>query len=584
MTKKTLPIFMLTLFVFISTSSSYAVDTSRGIRVVSKEGKSLVMYKDYYALVVGISDYEQWPRLPNAVNDAKEVGEKLKEMGFEVRLVLDPTHREMVTALNEMVYVLGNHENRAVLFYYAGHGETETLADKTKMGYIIPKDCPLMKGDPMGFATHAVSMRDIESASMRIKAKHVIMFFDSCFSGSLFALVRAVPHDISEKSALPVRQYITAGREDEQVPDKSMFKRCLLIGLEGDADLTGDGYITGSEMGMYLSDKVINYTHRRQHPQYGKINNPDLDRGDFVFVPPRMQESQAGSLDAERAAIATELERLREERKRNEELMEQVKELLDAKARSEATTEETPAEKEDLRQELKRVEEERKQLEDKMAAEVQALEEKLLAAEAKLRKQSQEKAGTTDKRVAYVPKEVKDAEIQRIKLRATPSKSLEDNDIREMLGKHGFVVSSMSQRKNFPNDFVDNGDGTTTDRRTGLMWEKEGCPREVSYPSAEKYVSELNERRFVGYDDWRIPTLEELCSLLEPRVNKKGLYTDKLFNNKQKICWTSDSTRKSYGIKFNYTVDFTKGNIHRGASDISWRSDRHFIRAVRTER
>jgi hypothetical protein len=35
---------------------------------------------------------------------------------------------------------------------------------------------------------------------------------------------------------------------------------------------------------MYLSDKVVNYTHRRQHPQYGKINNPDLDRGDFVFA------------------------------------------------------------------------------------------------------------------------------------------------------------------------------------------------------------------------------------------------------------------------------------------------------------
>jgi hypothetical protein len=190
----------------------------------------------------------------------------------------------MKTVLSEMVYEMGIEENRAILFYYAGHGETEILADKTKMGYIIPKDCPILEKNPMGFATHAISMRDIESASMRIKSKHVLMLFDSCFSGSLFALVRAVPDDITEKSALPVRQYITAGREDEQVPDKSMFKRCFLLGLEGDADLTGDGYITGSELGMYLSDKVVNYTHRRQHPQYGKINNPDLDRGDFIFA------------------------------------------------------------------------------------------------------------------------------------------------------------------------------------------------------------------------------------------------------------------------------------------------------------
>ena len=274
-----LPLLLTTL---INSPSGFAA--TRGIRIVAKTGQSLYLYKNYHALVVGVSDYEKWPRLPNAVNDAKEVASKLKELGFEVKLVLDPSSREMKTALSEMVYDMGIEENRAILFYYAGHGETETLADKTKMGYIIPRDCPILEKDPKGFATHAISMRDIESVSMRIKSKHVLMLFDSCFSGSLFSLVRAVPDDITEKSALPVRQYITAGREDEQVPDKSMFKRCLLLGLEGDADLTGDGYITGSELGMYLSDKVVNYTHRRQHPQYGKINNPDLDRGDFIFA------------------------------------------------------------------------------------------------------------------------------------------------------------------------------------------------------------------------------------------------------------------------------------------------------------
>ena len=253
-------ILPLLLFPLISLPLSA---TTRGIKVTTIEDQSLFLYKDYYALVVGISNYEKWPRLPYAVNDAKEVAEKLKELGFTVRLVLNPTSREMKTVLSEMVYKMGREENRALLFYYAGHGETETLADKTKMGYIIPRDCPLLEKNPMGFGTHAISMRDIESTSMRIRSKHVVMLFDSCFSGSLFALVRAVPHDITEKSTLPVRQYITAGREDEQVPDKSMFKRCFLVGLEGDADLTGDGYITGSELGMYLSDKVVNYTHRR---------------------------------------------------------------------------------------------------------------------------------------------------------------------------------------------------------------------------------------------------------------------------------------------------------------------------------
>ena len=333
---------------------AYLSATTRGIRVIAKTGQSLYLYKDYHALVVGVSDYEKWPRLPNAVNDAKEVASKLKELGFEVKLVLDPTSREMKTVLNEMVYKMGTEENRALLFYYAGHGETEILADKTKMGYIIPKDCPLLDKDPMGFATHAISMRDIESVSMRIKSKHVLMLFDSCFSGSLFALVRAVPDDITEKSALPVRQYITAGREDEQVPDKSMFKRCFLLGLEGDADLSGDGYITGSELGMYLSDKVVNYTHRNQHPQYGKINNPDLDRGDFIFAlkapsqrSTKIPAAPSPSLEAEKQRLAEERERLERERQELERLKMEIerKKLEEERRRLEAESKRLEKEK-----------------------------------------------------------------------------------------------------------------------------------------------------------------------------------------------------------------------------------------------
>lgn len=343
--KKLYTLVLLALIVAIATPFGGVLATGRGISVVSKQGQVLSLYKEYRALVVGISNYEKMPKLPNAVNDAKEVAAKLREMGFDVKLVLDPTSREMKTVLNEMVYDLGSKEDRALLFYYAGHGETETLADNTKLGYIIPRDCPLLKNDPMGFATHAVSMKDIESASLRIRAKHVLMLFDSCFSGSLFALVRAVPDDISEKSTLPVRQYITAGREDEQVPDKSMFKRCFLLALEGDADLTGDGYITGTELGMYLSDKVVNYTHRQQHPQYGKINNPDLDRGDFVFLPKdNKAKVLTTSLDEEKRQLAEERERLRQEM----EKLQAEKQLLKEKKLLESERQRLEKEKQKL--------------------------------------------------------------------------------------------------------------------------------------------------------------------------------------------------------------------------------------------
>jgi len=393
----------LTVYIFLSFLISVLMgpgashSTTRGIRtinVLSKEGKKIELYKDYHALVIGVGNYEKWPKLPNAVNDAKEVGAKLTEMGFEVRLVLDPTAREMKTVMSEMVYEMGREENRALIFYYAGHGETETLADKTKMGYIIPRDCPLLGKDPKGFTTHAISMRDIESASLRIRSKHLLMLFDSCFSGSLFALVRAVPHDITEKSALPVRQYITAGREDEQVPDKSMFKRCFLIGLDGDADLTGDGYITGSELGMYLSDKVVNYTHRQQHPQYGKINNPNLDRGDFIFVPKKLLQKEKAiekKQEEERSAIAEELEKLQEERRQSTELVKQLKHLLETKLASEEKEREALVKEKDLEEKLKQVEKDKEIDRELKEARIKELEAGRKAADEKARKETAEK-------------------------------------------------------------------------------------------------------------------------------------------------------------------------------------------------
>jgi formylglycine-generating enzyme required for sulfatase activity len=123
----------------------------------------------------------------------------------------------------------------------------------------------------------------MEVYARRIDAKHALFVFDSCFSGSLFALSRAVPAVIGYKTARPVRQFITSGTADETVPDQSVFRRQFVAALAGKADGNGDGYVTGAELGEYLQDRVTNYTYNAQHPQYGKIRDPLLDEGDFVF-------------------------------------------------------------------------------------------------------------------------------------------------------------------------------------------------------------------------------------------------------------------------------------------------------------
>ncbi|MFI3169585.1 MAG: DUF1566 domain-containing protein [Faecalibacterium sp.] len=68
-----------------------------------------------------------------------------------------------------------------------------------------------------------------------------------------------------------------------------------------------------------------------------------------------------------------------------------------------------------------------------------------------------------------------------------------------------------------------NGDGTTTDNNTGLMWETVPTGGKVSWDGAVEYCESLS---LAGYDDWRMPTLKELFSLSDFEIGWPYLDTD----------------------------------------------------------
>jgi formylglycine-generating enzyme required for sulfatase activity len=256
---------------------------SGDITVMSQKGEDIYLYSDYYALVVGISNYDKWPDLPHATKNAEEISSLLRKKGFRVRLLTDPDSLELKKALEELVSRAGNKVDRGILFYFAGHGKTQHLPDGSKLGWIIPRDCPLIDEDADTFSKMAVSMADIDAHSKRIISKHVLMLFDAFLDGSVFKMETPFLEEITLRNSLPVRQYIIAGSDDDTVANRNFFKRLLLKGLQEDADMFADGFITGSELGVYLLNKIFNITSNAQHPQYGKHDHISLSQGDFVF-------------------------------------------------------------------------------------------------------------------------------------------------------------------------------------------------------------------------------------------------------------------------------------------------------------
>lgn len=108
------------------------------------------------------------------------------------------------------------------------------------------------------------------------------------------------------------------------------------------------------------------------------------------------------------------------------------------------------------------------------------------------------------------------------------------------------------------NDYEDKGE-IVLDHATGLIWQKAGSPNFMNYQDAQKYVKKLNRERFAGYDDWRLPTIPELMSLLEPKKQSNGLYIDPIFNENQRWCWSCDkrSSESAWGaIFYNGIVDW----------------------------
>jgi len=107
---------------------------------------------------------------------------------------------------------------------------------------------------------------------------------------------------------------------------------------------------------------------------------------------------------------------------------------------------------------------------------------------------------------------------------------------------YGFYHYDHNKFGKFLNDFKANPDGTVTARATGLMWQASGSEEHRTLDRVDGYIIELNRRQFAGYSDWRLPTIEELASLVQDKEYGQYLYINtQLFGKKQKRCWSADT-------------------------------------------
>ena len=236
--------------------------------------------------------------------------------------------------------------------FFAGHGVTRKLPSGKSQGYIVPVDAAAQS-----FQSQAISMTNLQDASDAIPAKHVLFVMDACYSG--LALTRggaagAGPDRrqyLMEITRRQAREVLTAGGGDEQVADNgpgghSIFTWTLLQGLEGKADLDGDGVITATELAAYVAPGVSSLS--RQTPVFGHLVGSE--GGDMAFVLKPEDEflnEESHQLDAEAIVLNADLEKVRREieakRARNDKLKKDLGAATSALAETLPPTTTAPA-------------------------------------------------------------------------------------------------------------------------------------------------------------------------------------------------------------------------------------------------
>lgn len=116
---------------------------------------------------------------------------------------------------------------------------------------------------------------------------------------------------------------------------------------------------------------------------------------------------------------------------------------------------------------------------------------------------------------------------------------------------------SIDNRLDVKDRFIDKVHGTVIDTKTNLMWEKKGSSEVFTWEESKTWVKNIKNAYHLGYCDWRLPTIEELSSLID--YSREDPAIDPIFYCHPEYYWSS--TGYVSGISYAWLVFFGNGSV-----------------------
>jgi outer membrane protein OmpA-like peptidoglycan-associated protein len=249
------------------------------------------MFHHGRALLIGVSAYVKgsWPDLPDVSRDIALLQKGLGPHFARIDVLSNPKTSDIRRAIEA---VAQDKTLDRIFVYYGGHGFTDYRHNFA--GYITGSDTPSFDAAPQKAVQDALGMQALDNILEAASAKQIMVAFDSCFSGTIFdsKTFTTPPIKLEEDAIItnllhgPVISYITAGKENQPIPENSLFARAFLAAISGKADYWGNGFVTGPDIGIYAYNEIYKQTGGANTPVVGNSKSDDRNHSEFVFAVP----------------------------------------------------------------------------------------------------------------------------------------------------------------------------------------------------------------------------------------------------------------------------------------------------------
>jgi len=233
-------------------------------------------FGNYHAIVIGNNSYSYIEDLVTAQRDATEVARLLEEKyQFNVKLLQNVSRSELLGELYKLRSVLTEKDN--LLIYYGGHGYFDSYSDS---GYWLPVDADTQN------PSNWISNTDLTDQIRAMKAKHVLVVADSCYSGTLTRDVAIRPPDkdyLERIAGLRARLVISSGG-NEPVADSGPNGHSIFANAFLEALTLNSGVLESTDLFNRIRRRVAGSPRAIQVPNYGVLRDAIHDGGDFLFV------------------------------------------------------------------------------------------------------------------------------------------------------------------------------------------------------------------------------------------------------------------------------------------------------------